>query len=116
VDDINLIITAISETSGEILERNEAKQETMYGRIEVEMKGVQQTLYSSHVVSRAPSSSSEGIEVGDEPSQLRRLTDVAKAPLRRVQEEKEQATETLKQVKEEALEKHRAVKKDKDDL
>jgi DNA anti-recombination protein RmuC len=92
-----------------------SKQETMYDRIEAELKGVQQALYSSHAVSTAPSSS-EGIEVGDEPAQLRRLADATEARLHRVQEEKEQATEALKQAKEEALEKHRVAQQEKDDL
>jgi hypothetical protein len=54
-------------------------------------------------VSTAPLSS-EGIELGDEPAQVRRLADATEARLCRVQEEKEQATEALKQAKEEALE------------
>jgi hypothetical protein len=60
----------------------------MYERIEVELKGVHQALYLSHTVSTAPSSS-EGVELGDEPTQLRRLADATTARLRRVQEEKE---------------------------
>jgi hypothetical protein len=44
----------------------------MYDRIEAYLKGVQQALYSSRAVSIAPPSS-EGIEVGDEPSQLHRI-------------------------------------------
>jgi len=54
----------------------------MYDTIEAELKGVQQALYSIHVVSTAPSSSAEGIEVGDDPSQLRRLVDVTEVHLR----------------------------------
>jgi hypothetical protein len=38
----------------------------MYERIKVELKGVHQALYLSRAVSTA-SSSSEGIELGDEP-------------------------------------------------
>jgi chromosome segregation ATPase len=87
----------------------------MYDRIEVELKGVQQALYSSCTVSTA-SLSSEGIEVGDEPTQLRRLADATEAHLHQVQEEKEQATKALKQAKEEALEKCRVVQQEKDDL
>jgi hypothetical protein len=84
----------------------------MFDRIEAELKGVQQALYSSHAVSTA-SLSSGGIEVGDEPAQLRRLADSTEAHLRRVQEEKEQATEALKQAKEEALEQRRVCSKRK---
>jgi hypothetical protein len=76
----------------------------MYDQIEAEIKWVHQSLYSSCAVSISPLSS-EGIELGDEPSQLRRLADVTKARLCHVQEEKEQATEALNQEKEEALEK-----------
>jgi hypothetical protein len=45
----------------------------MYDRIEAELKGVQQAIYSSRAVSTAPSSS-EGVELGDEPTQLRRIS------------------------------------------
>jgi hypothetical protein len=41
VDEINLIIAVISNVSEDILQQNEAKHETMYDRIEVELKGVQ---------------------------------------------------------------------------
>jgi hypothetical protein len=41
VDDIDLIIVAVSDTSEEILQQSEAKQETMFDRIEVKLKGVQ---------------------------------------------------------------------------
>jgi ketol-acid reductoisomerase len=83
VDDIDLIITAVVDTSEDILKQNEAKKETMYDRIEAEMKGVQQSLYSSRIVSTVPSSS-EGAEFGDEPTQLRRIEYATKARLRRV--------------------------------
>jgi hypothetical protein len=88
VFDIDLIIIVVAETSEDILECNEAKHETMYDRIEVELKGVQQALYSSRAVSTTPLSY-EGIDVGDESAQLRRLVDATEAHLRCVQEEKE---------------------------
>jgi hypothetical protein len=69
VDDINLIITTVSDTSEDILQRSEAKQKTMFDRIEAELKGVQQALYLSLVVSTAPLSTRD-IEVGDEPAQM----------------------------------------------
>jgi hypothetical protein len=72
VDDIDLIIAVVADTSEDILQRNEEKQETMYDRIKVEMKGVNQALYSNRAMSTVPSSS-KGIEVGDEPAQLCRL-------------------------------------------
>jgi hypothetical protein len=63
MDDIDLIITVVGDTSEDILQWNEEKQETMYDRIEVEFKGVHQALYSSRAVSTVPFSS-KGIEVG----------------------------------------------------
>jgi hypothetical protein len=41
----------------------------MYDKIEAEMKGVQQALYSRRTMFTA-SSSSEGVELGDDPTQL----------------------------------------------
>jgi hypothetical protein len=66
-------------------------------------------------VPTAPSSS-ESVELGDEPTQLRRLADATEARLHRAQEEKEQATEALKQEKEEALEKLRVAQKEKSEI
>lgn len=80
VDDIDLIISVVSDTSEDILQRSKAKHETMYDSIEVELKGVQHDLYSSRAVSTAPLSSG-GIEVGDEPAQLRRIENVTEAHL-----------------------------------
>jgi hypothetical protein len=71
----------------------------MYDRIEEELKGVQQALYSNRTMSTAPPTS-EGIKLGDELAQLRRITDVTKSHLFHVQEEKEHATKALKQAKE----------------
>jgi hypothetical protein len=72
VDDIDLIIAAVADTSEDILQQNEAKPETMYDEIKAEMKGVQQALYFSHAMSTA-SLSSEGAELGHEPTQLCRI-------------------------------------------
>jgi hypothetical protein len=55
----------------------------MYDRIDEELKGVQQALYSSCTVPTAPSSS-EGTDLGDEPTQLCRLADATKAHLHHV--------------------------------
>jgi hypothetical protein len=65
MDDIDFIIVVVSDTSEDILQHNEAKQETMYEKIEAELKGIQQSLYSSRMVSTAPSSS-KGTELGDD--------------------------------------------------
>jgi hypothetical protein len=57
-----------------------------------------------------------GIEIRDEPVQLRILADATEDRLRRVQEEKEKATEALKKEKKESLEQSRVAKQEKDDL
>jgi hypothetical protein len=115
VDDIQLIITAVEDTSEDILQRHEAKKETLYKKIEKELKDIKQALYSSHAVSTTPSSS-KNVELGYDPTQLRRLVDATEVRHRRAQEEEEQATEALKQEKEEALEKLWVVQQDKDDI
>jgi hypothetical protein len=54
VDNFNFIISAVGDASEDILQRNKEKQEAMYDRIEAELRGVQQALYSSCAVSTAP--------------------------------------------------------------
>jgi hypothetical protein len=87
----------------------------MYDIIEAKMKGVQQDLYLSYAVSTA-SSSSEAVELGDEPTQLRNIEYATEACLHRVQQEKEQAIEALKQEKEEFPEQLRVAQQEKDDM
>jgi hypothetical protein len=41
VDDIQFIITAVEDASEDILQRHEAKQETMYDKIMKELKYIQ---------------------------------------------------------------------------
>ena len=103
-DNIDLIIIDVEDASEDILQCYGAKQETLYARIEKELKEIQQAIHSSYVVPTMPTLS-KIVELGDESAQLQRLADVTEARLQRVQEEKEQATEALKQEKEEALEK-----------
>jgi hypothetical protein len=79
-DYFDFIISAVGYASEEILQRNEEKQEAMYDRIESELRGVQQALYSNNVVSTAPPPSKEP-ELGDEPAQLHRIADVTEAHL-----------------------------------
>jgi hypothetical protein len=55
---------------------------------------IQQAIHSSCAVP-ATRSSTESVELGDEPSQLRSLADAIEAQLRRVEEEKENATESF---------------------
>jgi hypothetical protein len=57
--------------------------------------------------------SSEALELGYEPTQLRRLADATEAYLRHAQEEIEQATEALKQVQKVVIEQRRVVKQEK---
>jgi hypothetical protein len=91
MDDIDFIIIVVLDTSEDILQCNEAKQETMYERIEADLKGVQQALHSSRVVSTIVRRN----RVGRRTYQL---------CLHCVQEEKEKVIEALKQEKEEARE------------
>jgi Na+/phosphate symporter len=91
VDDIDIVIVVVSNTAEEILQCNEAKQETMYDRIEGVIKGVQLALYLNCAMSTKPLSAGDA-KVGDEPAQLCISTESTKDHLRRVQKEKEQAT------------------------
>jgi hypothetical protein len=83
VDDIDIIISTLSDTLEDILQCNKAKQETMYDRIKVELKGAQQALYSRRVVSIVPPSS-EGTKMGYEPPQLCRIANMTEALLHHV--------------------------------
>jgi hypothetical protein len=69
VDDVNLIITVIEDTSKDILQRHEENKETLYDRIEKDLKDIQQAIHSSRVVPIVPSSI-EIEELGDDPTQL----------------------------------------------
>jgi hypothetical protein len=88
VDDFDFIIAVVLDALEDILQRNEAKQEAMYDRIETNLRGVQQALHSSRTVPTAPPPPEE-LELGDEPSQLHRIADMTEARLRHIQEEKE---------------------------
>jgi hypothetical protein len=87
LDDFDFIIVTVSDASKDVFQINEAKQETMYERIEAELRGVWQALHSSHTVSIAPSPSEEP-KLGDEPTQLRRIADATEDRLHHAQEEK----------------------------
>jgi hypothetical protein len=87
-DDVNFLIAALQDASLEIVEKQEAKKENMYDRIETELQGVKKALQSSCAVSIAPG---EPV-LGDESTQIHRLVDTVKARLRRGQEETDQAT------------------------
>jgi hypothetical protein len=99
-DDISLVREAMKDASEDILQRYGAKQDELYGRIENELNEVKQDICS---VCAVPTMS-QIAELGDEPTQLRRLADAIEAQLQKAQEEKEKAIEALKQEKEEVLE------------
>jgi hypothetical protein len=69
MDDVDLIITAMEDALEDILQIHEKKKETLYDRIEKDLKDIQQAIYSSHVLPIAPSSE-KNEELGDEPTQL----------------------------------------------
>jgi glutamate synthase domain-containing protein 1 len=81
VDDVDLIITTMEDSSEDILQRHEENQEKMYDRIEKELKDIQQAIHSSRTVPTAPSSM-KIVELGDEPTELQILADATKAQLR----------------------------------
>jgi hypothetical protein len=85
VDDFDFIIAVVSYSSEEILQRNEAKQEAMYDRIETELRGVHQALHSSPAIPTMPPPPKEP-KLGDETAKLHRIADATEAHLRRMQE------------------------------
>jgi hypothetical protein len=54
IDDFDFIIAAISDASQDILQNNEAKQEALYERITIELRGVHHALHSNCAVSTVP--------------------------------------------------------------
>jgi hypothetical protein len=80
VDDIKLIITVVEDASEDILQRHEVKKETLYDRIDKELKDIHQAIHLSRAMPIAPSSV-ESVELGNDPTQLRRLADATKARL-----------------------------------
>jgi hypothetical protein len=82
-DDISLVCGAMEDASEDILHRYGEKKDELYGKIEREMKNVHQFIRLARAVPTAPSSS-QTTELGDEPTQLRRLVDATEARLQRV--------------------------------
>jgi hypothetical protein len=104
-DDIILVHRVMEDASEDILQRYGEKQEEIYGRIERELKEVQQVVRlvsAIPTVSSAPSSS-QNTKLGDEPTHLRRILDAIEAWFQRAQEEKEKATKSLQKEKDEVL-------------
>jgi hypothetical protein len=85
-DDFSFLLATMNESIEEITENQEANKEAMYNRIESELQGVQQELWSSYAVSTAPLL--EGTtEEGDELVQLRKIAAIFEARLWKAQEE-----------------------------
>jgi hypothetical protein len=104
VEDVDLIIATVEDALEDILQRNEENQETLYHKIEKELKDIHQAIYSSRAVPIVPCSA-KIVELVDDPSQLQWLADETKARLCQSKEEKDQDTEAMKQEKDEVLEK-----------
>jgi hypothetical protein len=66
-EDISLVRGAMENASKDILQRYGEKKEELYGRIEKELKEVQQVVCLVYTVPTAPSSS-QTTELGDEPA------------------------------------------------
>jgi hypothetical protein len=79
-DDFIFLIAAMNESIEEIIEKQEAKQETMYNKIEIELQGVQQALQSSHTVSSIPLPKGT-TEEGNEPVQLHNIANTVEVCL-----------------------------------
>jgi hypothetical protein len=71
-DDVDLIIIVMENDSKDILHHYGSKQETLYERIEKELKEIQQAIHLNRTVPTMPSSSKIA-ELGDKPTQLRKL-------------------------------------------
>jgi hypothetical protein len=95
-DDFDFLIAALNDVSLELVEKKEAKQEELFHQITGEFKEAQQALQSSQAVSMAPLTM-EISGTGDEPTQLRQITEKVEARLRRAQEDIAKATQALVQ-------------------
>jgi hypothetical protein len=96
LDDFDFLIATLNDVSLELTEKQEAKQEELFSRIMGELKEVQQALQSSQAVSMMPLTM-ETPGTGDEPTQLRQITEKVEARLRQAQEDIVQATQALAQ-------------------
>jgi hypothetical protein len=68
-DDISLVHGVMEDVSEDLLQRYGMNQEELYVRVEKELKEIQRVVQVSHEVPTAPSSS-ETVELGDEPAQI----------------------------------------------
>jgi hypothetical protein len=85
-DDFDFLISALNDVSLELVEKQEAKKEELFHWITGEFKEAQQTLQSSQAVSMT-SLTMEKSRTGDEPTQLRQITEKVEARLQRAQED-----------------------------
>jgi hypothetical protein len=77
-DDIGLVHGVMEDVSKDLLQRYGMIKEEMYVRVDKELKGIQQAIQVSRAIPIV-SSSSEIVDLGDEPSQLRILVDEIEA-------------------------------------
>jgi hypothetical protein len=97
LDDFDFRITSLNDTSLEIVENKEDKQEEVFSHIRDKLQGVQQAIQYGCSVSTV-SLPSGTPDIGDEPAQLHQIVDTVEALLRQAQEEEGQATQALVQV------------------
>jgi hypothetical protein len=111
-NDFRFLLATLNEAIEEITEKQEAKKQMMYNRIEVELQGVQRALQYNRAVSTTPML--EGTpKAGDELVQLRRIVDLVKVRLQKEEEVKTQATQALKHAHKEIIEQHQAAQQEK---
>jgi len=80
-DDIILVCEAMEVDSKEIFQRYGEKHEGIYGRIEKELKEVQQAI---RLVSVVPTMLSSTVELKDESTQLRRMVYAIEVRIQRI--------------------------------
>jgi hypothetical protein len=99
----------MNEDIEEIKEKQVAKHEAMYNRIEIEIQGLKQALQSSREASTVPLP--EGTtKAGDELVQLHRIADTVEVHLQKEEEATTKATQALKKI----IEKHQAAQQEKE--
>lgn len=114
-DNFDFLIATLNDVSLELAKKQEAKQEELFRRITGEFKEAQQALQSSQAVSTALLTM-EISGTGDEPTQLRQITEKVEARLRRAQEDITKATRALAQAQSAHEEQRRKAEKEQLDL
>jgi hypothetical protein len=113
LDDFIFLLVTLNEAIEEIKEKKEAKKQTMYEKIEVELQGVQQALQSNRAVSTAPMPEGTPKE-RDELDQLRKIVDLVEIHLQKEEEVIAQATQALNHAHKEIIEKHQVAQQEKE--